>query len=65
VFPVGSLGGMTDSKQEVGTMCCSSIWLLGLVGVVFACMSGLLSGFNSIQDILNLFGLGSLGGIGL
>ncbi len=46
-------------------MCCSSIWLLGLVGVAFACFSGLLSGFNSISDILNLFGLGSLGGIGV
>lgn len=42
-------------------MCCSSIWLLGLVGVLWACYSGLLSGFNSIDDIMNLFGLSNLG----
>jgi len=41
-------------------MCCSTIWLLGLIGVASTCMSGLLSGFNSIDDIMNLFGLAGL-----
>jgi hypothetical protein len=46
-------------------MCCPTIWLLLAGGVLLACQSGLLSGFNSISDILNLLGLGSLGGIGV
>lgn len=34
------------------------IWtLLGLVGSVFVCQSGLLADFNSISDVLALSGL--------
>jgi hypothetical protein len=46
-------------------MCCPTIWLLLAGGLVFLCQSGLLAGFNSLSDILNLLGLGSLGGIGV
>ena len=37
-------------------MCCPFAWVLGLAGVAFACFSGLLSNFNSVSDILALFG---------